>query len=262
MSFLTVNGLRFNVQRLGHGERAVVFLHGLVMDNLSSWYYTLANPLAKDSDVLLYDLRGHGLTQMTNSGFKLEDHLSDLVSILEVVDWRHRPVYLVGNSFGGQLALAFARAYPERTAGLVLVEAHYAVEGWDESIIAALMAAGLGMHSPEVLDWLDGKIQRNHERRFRRAEYLMGDTTLIQDLCSAPHLQEDDLRAITAPALALYGELSDVVSRGQAMERLMPHCELHVLPKGTHTILLENTEWVRAKILDWFARQAAARTAA
>jgi pimeloyl-ACP methyl ester carboxylesterase len=261
MSFMTVNGLRFNVQQLGHGDRTVVFLHGLVMDNLSSWYYTLANPLAKQANVLLYDLRGHGLTQMTNSGYTLEQNLSDLVGILDTVGVR-RPVYLVGNSFGGQLALAFARAHPERTAGLVLVEAHYAVEGWDENIIASFMSAGLGMHAPEVRAWLDGKSQRNHERRFRRAEYLMQETSLINDLCNSPLLLEDDLRAITQPVLALYGARSDVVARGRAMKRLMPRCELHVLRKGTHSILLENTGWVRERILDWFARQVPPRAEA
>ena len=52
MPEVEANGLRFHVQHLTGGEATgeprpqVVMLHGLVIDNLSSWYYTLANPLA------------------------------------------------------------------------------------------------------------------------------------------------------------------------------------------------------------------------
>lgn len=257
MSFVTVNGLRFNVQRLGQGDRTVVFLHGLVMDNLSSWYYTLANHIAQQAEVLLYDMRGHGLSQMTTSGYGIDQAVSDLTGILDA-EGIDRPVYLMGNSYGGQVALAFALAHPRRTAGLVLVEAHFAVEGWGDQIVASFQFAGMRMNHAEVREWLENRSQRNHERRFRKAEYLMHETSLIQDLCDCPPLRAEDLQRIRVPVLALYGERSDVVERGHEMERLMPNCELHVLGSGTHSILLESTDWVRTWILDWFARVAPA----
>jgi len=259
MSFVTANGVRFNVQRLGAGERSIVCLHGLVMDNLSSWYYTVANSLAKQADVLLYDLRGHGLSDMPKAGYTVEDSVADLVGILDAVGLR-RPVYLMGNSYGGQVGLAFARAFPARTAGLVLVEAHFAVEGWGDQMTAAFEFAGMRMSQAEVREWLEKKSQRNHARRFRRAESLMTDTSLLNDLRNCPPLTEDDLRAIRVPVLALYGERSvdnwaSAVERGRDMERVVPQCELHILRSGTHSILLENTAWVRKWVVDWLARQ-------
>ena len=48
----------------------VVFVHGLVMDNLSSFYYTLAAPLAQAGfGTVLFDLRGHGLSERPPSGY-------------------------------------------------------------------------------------------------------------------------------------------------------------------------------------------------
>ena len=47
MAEVEVRGLDFHFLRLGGGEPTVVFLHGLVMDNLSSWYFTVANPMAR-----------------------------------------------------------------------------------------------------------------------------------------------------------------------------------------------------------------------
>jgi len=48
MADVVANGVRHHVQRLGRGDRTVVFVHGLVMDNLSSWYFTVANPVAAE----------------------------------------------------------------------------------------------------------------------------------------------------------------------------------------------------------------------
>ena len=57
MPHVEANGLRFHVQVLQGGDDTggprpqVVMLHGLVADNLSSWYYTIANPVALVADV-------------------------------------------------------------------------------------------------------------------------------------------------------------------------------------------------------------------
>src|SRR5512140_2128023 len=144
MSFLTVHRGRFNVQRLSDGDHTVVFLHGLVLDNLSSWYFPVANAMAQHADTRLSDLRGHGLSSMPKSGYCVEDSVADLTGILDAAHVR-RPVYLVGNSYGGQVAIAFTLAYPERVAGLVFLEAHFAVEGWGESMAAKLEFAGMEM---------------------------------------------------------------------------------------------------------------------
>ena len=47
MAEVVANGVRFHVQHLSDGDPTVVFLHGLVVDNSSSWYYTVANPVAR-----------------------------------------------------------------------------------------------------------------------------------------------------------------------------------------------------------------------
>ncbi|MGH8917452.1 MAG: alpha/beta fold hydrolase, partial [Actinomycetes bacterium] len=65
MAEIIARDVRFHVQQLAPGHRPsqqehpVVFIHGLGMDNLSSFYYTLANPVAHaGARVILYDLRG------------------------------------------------------------------------------------------------------------------------------------------------------------------------------------------------------------
>src|SRR5205085_7975479 len=104
MADVVARGVRFHVQRIAGQEPGprpiVVFLHGLVMDNLSSWYFTVAPAMAKVADVMLYDLRGHGRSERPVSGYRLDDHVADLAALLDALG-ETRPVHLVGNSFGG-----------------------------------------------------------------------------------------------------------------------------------------------------------------
>src|ERR1700722_18952016 len=147
MAEVVARGVRFHVQRVGEwpaggpGRPLVVFLHGLVMDNLSSWFFTVANPVAALADVLLYDLRGHGKSERAPRGYSLGDMVQDLAAVLDAAA-PARPVHLVGNSFGGLLALAFARAYPDRVKSLALVDAHLGSAGFGEQMASTLSLEG------------------------------------------------------------------------------------------------------------------------
>jgi len=80
-----VNGVRLHVQRLGKGGPPVVFLHGLVMDNLSSWYFTAAGKVAATADAILFDLRGHGRSERPTNGYSVEVFLDDLDALLDAL---------------------------------------------------------------------------------------------------------------------------------------------------------------------------------
>src|SRR5204863_9561465 len=97
MADVVAGGVRHHVQRLGaRGPgRTVVFVHGLVMDNLSSFYFTLANPAAETADVILYDLRGHGMSERPAAGYTVAQLVADLAGLLAALDVT-RPVQLVG----------------------------------------------------------------------------------------------------------------------------------------------------------------------
>ena len=136
MPDVTVGGVRFNTVRLTRSDVTdepaspdeaarppVVFLHGLIMDNLSSWYYTVAPAVATTTEVVCYDLRGHGRSERPPSGYRLEDAVDDLFGVVDALGIEG-PVHLVGNSFGGTIAIAAALWQPERVAGLGLIEAH------------------------------------------------------------------------------------------------------------------------------------------
>src|SRR3954462_13609581 len=142
MADVTARDVRFHVQQLGPTDGPkLVFVHGLVMDNLSSFYYTLAAPLARNGvHTILFDLRGHGLSERPPTGYTPADSAGDLLSILDEMAIGE-PVYLLGNSYGGVVAMRAALLAPARVAGVVLVESACAGvpgEVWVEDIVNTL----------------------------------------------------------------------------------------------------------------------------
>lgn len=255
MADVTVRGVRLHVQRLGTSAaaRTAVFVHGLVMDNLSSFYFTLATPAAATGEVVLYDLRGHGRSERPATGYRVDDQVADLAALLDALAIDH-PVALVGNSFGGLIALAFASAHPARVRTLVLIDAHDGTEG-----TAAQMTATLGLRgeardakiAESFASWLGRHSERKRTRLADGARALVEDTTLVADLGASPPCTAADLARIDVPVLALYGEHSDVRARGEALARTLARCTLEIVPGCTHSILWEATALVRARTVAW-----------
>jgi len=255
---LQVRGARFHVQYLGEGPRTVVFLHGLVMDNLSSWFFTVANPVATSNEVLLYDLRGHGRSERTPDGYTVGDMVLDLLGVLDAAGIT-RPVHLVGNSFGGLLALAFAIAHPSRVAGICLVDAHLLDEAWGQEMRGTLGLQGEErdlMIASQFKDWSGRHSERKRNRLAKNAAELVYGTSLVEDLASSPPVAEEELSGIRCPVLALYGEQSDIRQRGERIHAALPNCTLEIIPGCTHSILWEETSAMRDRILAWLQQQA------
>jgi pimeloyl-ACP methyl ester carboxylesterase len=259
MTEITAGGIRFHVQRLmsrqelSRPQHPVVFIHGLAIDNLSSFYYTLANPVAyAGSEVILYDLRGHGLSERPRTGYQVSDSVADLAAILDVLGI-DGPVHLVGYSFGGTIALNFAVACPDRVASLLLIEAHVPVPGWAEQMATRIRKIGLEVAESDFGRWMAPK--RKHAR-LAAIEDLINHTTLVTDLLATTPLSKRELRMFTRPVRAVYGEYSDIVGHAHLLGSLLPEYTLTVLPDLGHWLLSNAPRVLRAIVLDWFAAQA------
>jgi esterase len=109
-----------NYQILGQDSSAkLVFLHG-IMGQGRNWL-SIAKKFSSQFQCLLFDQRGHGQSAQPTSGYGLDDYVEDLKSLLDSLKW-HDPIYLIGHSMGGRVALMFANKYPERLEKLVIVD--------------------------------------------------------------------------------------------------------------------------------------------
>ena len=265
MADVAANGITFHLQRLRRQSSdsaphtsgpVVVFLHGLVIDNLSSLYYSLANPVAQvGADAILYDQRGHGLSERPPSGYRIEDSVADLGRLLENLEVAG-PVHLVGHSYGASVALRAALAEPARFASLVLVEPHCAEThdggDWVEDVADMLTAAALSLeHNPVARN-----LSTSEPRKFRGVQAtnsFLNATSLIEDIACSPPFTDDELGTLQVPVLAIYGEYTDLASSARKLAATIPNCRLEVLPGLGHSVLRDARDVVLAMVKSWLA---------
>jgi pimeloyl-ACP methyl ester carboxylesterase len=273
MASVTARGVRFNVQLLGDGPRLLVGVHALVVDNLSSWYFTIAGDLARRHSLLLYDLRGHGRSEQPPAGYTLAEMVADLAALLEVVG-NGRSAVILGNSYGGLIALEFGRRHPERTAGIALVEGQVADDRYAGSLseLAGVPAEAREERAREVYaNWIerrresgdlspdsaefDDRLRAKQGRRRKPmssvAERLVHETSLVADMGRRAHVADEQLRAVRCPVLALYGERSDILDQGRRIAAAAPDSRLVIVPGATHFLLFEQPARVTAEIESW-----------
>jgi pimeloyl-ACP methyl ester carboxylesterase len=258
MPTISANGVRFHVQRLETSARAdaptVVFVHGLVTDNLSSFYYTLAGPVvAAGARVVLYDLRGHGRSERPPAGYTVRDGVADLCAVLDAVSLTG-PAYLVGNSYGGLIATGLTLTAPERVAGLALIEAACAGPGaaaWMEDILNTLTVGALSLEHEQTADRLRSAGRRKLARLATGADALLNGTSLIEDLGAERAVDSAALEAIGCPVLGVYGERSELRPAADDLRHHVRDSRIEIIPGLAHTVLREATASLSKIVLDW-----------
>jgi len=117
--FLKINGKSEYILRKGNGTPAVVFVTGIgaTSDNFSE----IQSSISKLTLTISYDKAGLGKSETMGTERSLDNMAAELDSIL-IKESVTAPCILVGHSRGGLLLRYFANKYPEKVAGLILID--------------------------------------------------------------------------------------------------------------------------------------------
>lgn len=124
--FVEVNGLSVHYKEQGTGESVFILLHGFGASTYS--WREVMEPFSEIGRVIAYDRPAFGLTSRPMPGdwtndnpYSPESQAAIVVGLMDALGIEQ--AYLVGNSAGGTVSVYTALTYPERVAGLILVDA-------------------------------------------------------------------------------------------------------------------------------------------
>lgn len=268
MPMIHTGGVRLHVQRLAPPDgrppaATAVLLHGLLTDSLASYYFTVAHGLtAAGTDVVMYDLRGHGRSERPAAGYHLDAFVTDLERLLDRLEITG-PVHLVGNSFGGTIAFGYTVRHPGRVAGLSVIESEPATAAWASKLgrILRRTVKELAEHEDDALAWITTHRSAHTARLARSAARLVRSTTIARDIPSGRVLGEEEIRSVRCPVLAVYGADSDLAGQAPWLESLLPRCRTVIVPGHQHSVLIEMPALVLDQVRS-FVRECAAPTGA
>jgi len=261
------SGLTVHYQQAGEGPD-LVMIHGLT-GNLASWNLRIVPLLWDDFRVLTYDLRGHGYTEATPSGYTADDMATDLLDLLDALEIV-RPT-IVGHSYGADIALYFALNFPDQVETVIAIEAalpamiyQRAAEDWQgwtywEEVLGKAgfevppekrtdvdFLLRTSLQVPKRWGPLNG-LPRNTKPYLR----LIDETTIAQDSMQIGSLSLERIGEIQTPVVLLYSDRSAFIGTFEELKARLPHVTPVLLPQSEwgHFAPLEQPDLVAEQIL-------------
>ncbi|AKM43002.1 2-hydroxy-6-oxo-2,4-heptadienoate hydrolase [Burkholderia contaminans] len=262
---IVAGGIDTNYHDTGDGP-PVLLIHGSGpgVTAYANWRLTMP-ALAERFRVIAPDMAGFGETERPLGYVYSMDHWVDhALGLLDALSVER--AHVIGNSFGGALALALAIRAPERVGRLVLMgaagtrftltEGLDAVWGYTPSI--ANMRALLDIFA------FDRALVNDELAKLRYdASVRPGYQEAFANMFPAPRqrwvdaLASDDakLRALTHDTLIVHGREDRVIplASSQKLLELLPNAQLHVFGRCGHWTQIEHAERFNRLVIDHFS---------
>ncbi len=117
---IDVNGRNVHIQRIGLGSPTVLFESGIFSYSLA--FHRVQRVISEHTSTISYDRAGLGYSDPSSNPIRIWSAFVDELSVLLDTLSISEPIVLVGWSAGAQFIRNFADRFPERVAGLVLID--------------------------------------------------------------------------------------------------------------------------------------------
>lgn len=261
---IVANGLATNYHDVGSGD-PVLMIHGSGPGVTAFANWRLSMPvLAKNFRVIAPDMAGFGYTERPlGAKYTMQNWVSHALGLLDAL--KIERAHVVGNSFGGGLALAMAIRAPERVNRMVLMGAAGTsfkltqglddVWGYTPSFenmrkIMDIFAFDRNLVSDELAKLrYEASIRPGYQESF--ASMFPAPRQQSVDALASP---EDAIRALSHEALIIHGREDRVLPMSASLKlfELMPKSQLHVFGQCGHWTQIEHADRFVKLVTDFF----------
>jgi pimeloyl-ACP methyl ester carboxylesterase len=259
------NGIKTNYLEAGKGD-PVVLIHGSGPGVTSYANWRLVLPvLAENFRVLAPDMVGFGFSERpANIEYGVQTWADQVVGLMDTLELP--TAHLVGNSFGGAIALRIATQHPDRVGKLVLMgsmgvpfpitEGLERVWGYEPSFenmrkVLDVFAYSRDLVNDELAEVrYRGSIQPGFQESFA-AMFPAPRQRWVEAMCTP----EDDIRRLPHRTLIVHGREDQVipVQTSLRLMELIDNADLSVYSHCGHWSMIERTEDFNRNVSEFFS---------
>ena len=259
------NGIKTNYLEAGKGD-PVVLIHGSGpgVTSYANWRVVLP-ALAENFRVLAPDMVGFGFTERpANIQYGLQTWADQVVGLMDTLELP--TAHMVGNSFGGAIALRIATQHPDRVGKLVLMgsmgvpfpitEGLERVWGYEPSFenmrkVLDVFAYSRDLVNDELAEVrYRGSIQPGFQESFA-AMFPAPRQRWVEAMCTP----EDEIRRLPHRTLIVHGREDQVipVQTSLRLMELIDNADLSVFSHCGHWSMIERTEDFNRNVNEFFS---------
>ena len=199
----------------------LILLHGNGED--CSYFQHQIEPFAQHFRVIAIDTRGHGKSPRGETPFTIRQFANDLLAFMD----QHaiEKAHILGFSDGGNIAMVFALAHPERVERLILNGANLDASGVKRKIQIPIE---IGYRIARLFARMSSKAKKNAE--------MLG--LMVND----PNVKPEELSRIQCPTLVVAGDKDMIKDQHtRLIAKSIPGAVLSIIP-GNHFVASLNPE--------------------
>ncbi len=260
------NGIKTNYLEGGQGDETVILIHGSGPGVTAYANWRLVIPaLAGNFRVVAPDLVGFGYSERpANIEYGVQTWADQVIGLMDALEVRQ--AHMVGNSFGGAIALRIATQHPERVGKLVLMgsmgvpfpitEGLERVWGYQPSFenmrkVLDVFAYSRDLVNDELAEVrYRGSIQPGFQESF--AAMFPAPRQRWVEAMGTP---EDAIRQLPHRTLIVHGREDQVipVQTSLHLEELIDNADLVVFSHCGHWSMIERTEDFNRTVREFFS---------
>lgn len=257
MDFMVIDGTVIHYRDTAEADRpAFVFSNSLGTD-FRIWDDVIAL-LGNRFRYVRYDKRGHGLSGLGETPYRMADHVGDLAGLLDALEVRQAVV--CGLSVGGLIAQGLYAARPDLARALILCDTGHRIgtaEMWNTRI-DAIEAGGIETVADAVLErWFSKAFRETQPVALAGWRAMLTRTPKAGYTGTGVAIRDTDFTAeakrIAAPALCVVGDEDGATPPDlvRSMADLIPGARFEIIAGAGHLPCIEKPREL-AGLIDGF----------
>lgn len=261
MAFTRINDIVLHYRLSGLAEGPVLVLVNSLGTDARIWDELIAM-LGDRYRILSYDKRGHGLSGAPTGDYLLNQHVGDLVGLLDHLGIDR--LVLAGVSVGGLIAQRLALLHSERLVGLILCDTAAKIGDaamWNGRIASVRMDGMASIADAIMTRWFTPAYRREHPDDLAGWQAMLermpvaGYAGTCATLCDAD--LRDEVAGIVVPTLVVVGDqdLATPVDLVRDTATKIPGAQFEIIEDCGHIPSIEQPA-VLATLMEKFMQEA------